>query len=83
MILRFLSFLLFLLQSIQLVRSTALTTVIAANERLCFYADVDKSGEKIGVSFRSRYSCQRSAHSLNSVLFCRTSANDPQVFDTP
>jgi len=32
-------------------RSTALTTAITANERLCFYADVDKAGEKIGVSF--------------------------------
>ncbi len=29
--------------------STALTTILTANERLCFYADVDKSGEKIGV----------------------------------
>lgn len=29
--------------------ATALTTAIAANERLCFYADVDKAGEKIGV----------------------------------
>ena len=32
------------------VRGSALTTAIAANERLCFYADVDKAGEKIGVS---------------------------------
>lgn len=31
------------------VRGSALTTAIAANERLCFYADVDKAGEKIGV----------------------------------
>ena len=31
------------------VRATALTTAIAANERLCFYADVDKAGEKLGV----------------------------------
>jgi hypothetical protein len=30
-------------------RASALTTAIAANERLCFYADVDKAGEKIGV----------------------------------
>jgi hypothetical protein len=28
---------------------SALTTPIAPNERLCFYADVDKAGEKIGV----------------------------------
>jgi hypothetical protein len=29
--------------------ASALTTPIAANEKLCFYADVDKAGEKIGV----------------------------------
>ncbi len=29
--------------------STALTTILTPNERLCFYADVDKGGEKIGV----------------------------------
>lgn len=38
------------LASIQRVKASALTTVIAPNERLCFYADVDKAGEKIGVS---------------------------------
>lgn len=32
------------------VQGSALTTAIAPNERLCFYADVDKAGEKIGVS---------------------------------
>ena len=32
------------------VRASALTTAIAPNERLCFYADVDKAGEKIGVT---------------------------------
>lgn len=30
--------------------ASALTTPIAANEKLCFYADVDKAGEKIGAS---------------------------------
>ncbi|KZT35977.1 hypothetical protein SISSUDRAFT_968928, partial [Sistotremastrum suecicum HHB10207 ss-3] len=30
------------------VNAVALTTPIAANERLCFFADVDKAGEKIG-----------------------------------
>jgi protein ERP2 len=29
--------------------STALTTILTPNERLCFYSDVDKAGEKIGV----------------------------------
>lgn len=38
------------LASIRRVEASALTTIIAANERLCFYADVDKAGEKIGVS---------------------------------
>ncbi|KAK7018587.1 endosomal cargo receptor [Favolaschia claudopus] len=33
------------------VQASALTTAIAANERLCFYADVDKEGEKIGFYF--------------------------------
>ncbi|KAF8170670.1 emp24/gp25L/p24 family/GOLD-domain-containing protein, partial [Mycena galopus ATCC 62051] len=33
------------------VRASALTTAIAANERLCFFADVDKAGEKIGFYF--------------------------------
>lgn len=38
------------------VNGSALTTPIAPNERLCFYADVDKVGEKIGVcSFSSRW----------------------------
>jgi hypothetical protein len=32
------------------VSATALTTTIPPNQRLCFYADVDKEGEKIGVS---------------------------------
>ncbi|KAF8840436.1 hypothetical protein PAXINDRAFT_69109 [Paxillus involutus ATCC 200175] len=33
------------------VKASALTTTIAPNERLCFYADVDKAGEKIGFYF--------------------------------
>lgn len=33
------------------VQGSALTTAIAANERLCFYADVDKAGEKLGFYF--------------------------------
>ena len=37
------------------VRGSALTTGISANERLCFYADADKAGEKIGVSLH--FSC--------------------------
>jgi hypothetical protein len=35
---------------------TALTTTVAPGEKLCFYADVDKAGEKIGVGpFRILY----------------------------
>ncbi|KAF9268175.1 hypothetical protein L218DRAFT_892986 [Marasmius fiardii PR-910] len=45
----FLSFILLYLCS--LARGSALTTAISANERLCFYADVDKAGEKIGFYF--------------------------------
>ncbi|GBE85745.1 emp24/gp25L/p24 family/GOLD-domain-containing protein [Sparassis latifolia] len=33
------------------VAASALTTSISPNERLCFYADVDKAGEKIGFYF--------------------------------
>jgi protein ERP2 len=33
------------------VKSSALSTTIASNERLCFYADVDKAGEKLGFYF--------------------------------
>jgi len=44
-------FLFFLLSSLALsANAAALTTALAANERLCFYADVDKLGEKLGVS---------------------------------
>jgi hypothetical protein len=39
-------FLFFLVSS---VNAAALTTALSANERLCFYADVDKAGEKLGV----------------------------------
>ncbi|KAF8907617.1 emp24/gp25L/p24 family/GOLD-domain-containing protein [Gymnopilus junonius] len=43
----FSSFFFFLYLSV-IVRASALTTAIAPNERVCFYADVDKAGEKIG-----------------------------------
>ncbi|KAA1471013.1 hypothetical protein DENSPDRAFT_836959 [Dentipellis sp. KUC8613] len=33
------------------VNAVALTSAISPNERLCFYADVDKAGEKIGFYF--------------------------------
>ncbi|TFY57459.1 hypothetical protein EVG20_g8538 [Dentipellis fragilis] len=33
------------------VKGVALTSAISPNERLCFYADVDKAGEKIGFYF--------------------------------
>lgn len=38
-----------LLAAVARTRASALTTSIAPNEKLCFYADVDKVGEKIGV----------------------------------
>jgi len=37
--------------ALTLVRGSALTTTISANERSCFYAAVDKAGEKIGFYF--------------------------------
>ncbi|KAL0948142.1 hypothetical protein HGRIS_010760 [Hohenbuehelia grisea] len=46
-----LSCLFLLLCSLITVNASALTTPIAANERLCFFADVDKAGEKIGFYF--------------------------------
>ncbi|EIW77827.1 hypothetical protein CONPUDRAFT_128791 [Coniophora puteana RWD-64-598 SS2] len=42
---------LFFLTRFYYARATALTTLVAPNERLCFYADVDKAGEKIGFYF--------------------------------
>ncbi|KAJ7280381.1 emp24/gp25L/p24 family/GOLD-domain-containing protein [Mycena rebaudengoi] len=50
-LLQFISALLFILNLSIRARASALTTAIAANERLCFYADVDKAGEKIGFYF--------------------------------
>ena len=44
----FLSLVCFLQLAIR-THAAALTTAIGANERTCFYADVDKAGEKIGV----------------------------------
>ena len=49
MLLRILSTLFLFLHLSALVNSSALSTTIAPNERLCFYADVDKAGEKLGV----------------------------------
>ncbi|KIM64491.1 hypothetical protein SCLCIDRAFT_1213315 [Scleroderma citrinum Foug A] len=40
-----------LLATVGRTKAAALTTSIAPNERLCFYADVDKAGEKIGFYF--------------------------------
>ena len=52
-------------------KSSALSTAIAANERLCFYVDADKAGEKIGVST----TCPRSLSLIEraQVLFCSMS----------
>ena len=47
--LHFLSSLLVFLFLSTTAHASALTTAIAPNERLCFYAEVDKPGEKIGV----------------------------------
>ncbi|KAJ6602524.1 emp24/gp25L/p24 family/GOLD-domain-containing protein [Mycena vulgaris] len=50
-LLHIISALLYILNLSIRARASALTTAIAANERLCFYADVDKAGEKIGFYF--------------------------------
>ncbi|KAL4264236.1 EMP24/GP25L family protein [Pleurotus pulmonarius] len=42
---------LYLLAYTRPANASALTTAIGANERLCFFADVDKAGEKIGFYF--------------------------------
>lgn len=47
---RILSLLLTLLSLLQLISASALTTTIAANERTCFYASVDKVSEKVSSS---------------------------------
>ena len=49
-VVQLISSLLFLFSLLPSINAAALTTQLAANERLCFYADVDKVGEKIGVS---------------------------------
>lgn len=41
----------FLFSLISIANGSALTTVIGANERSCFFAEVDKAGEKIGFYF--------------------------------
>jgi len=63
---------LFLFSLFPFINAAALTTQLAANERLCFYADVDKVGEKIGVSLPYPF---KNAPSISStlVLFCRAS----------
>ena len=43
------TFILALLGLATTVYSTSFTTLLTPNERLCFYADVDKAGEKLGV----------------------------------
>lgn len=44
--------------------ASALTTPIAANEKLCFYADVDKAGEKIGVRIPTHTWCKFTQSSI-------------------
>ncbi|KAF8888986.1 emp24/gp25L/p24 family/GOLD-domain-containing protein [Infundibulicybe gibba] len=51
LMLRFISCLVAFLFLARTAHASALTTTISANERLCFYADVDKAGEKLGFYF--------------------------------
>lgn len=54
------------------VNASALTTTIAPNEKLCFYADVDKAGEKIGVRPGAMlpYTIAHSYATYSSILLC-------------
>jgi hypothetical protein len=69
-----------LLSSAPVARATALTTAIAANERLCFYADVDKAGEKLGVCLALAYHVWTLFNlPLLIVLLCRMSSRRAKV----
>ena len=59
---------LFLFSLSLLANGAALTTALSANERLCFYADVDKAGEKLGV--RVIYPHSYKHLTLSLVLLC-------------
>ncbi|EIM22857.1 hypothetical protein E3Q22_01747 [Wallemia mellicola] len=48
---RYLAAFLVIISTLSVVLSSALTTTIEAAERSCFYANVDKKGEKIGFYF--------------------------------
>ena len=60
---------LWFLQLLETARATALTTALAANERLCFYADVDKAGEKLGVRFASSSTTPSRTHNTYQFYF--------------
>jgi emp24/gp25L/p24 family/GOLD len=59
-----------LMSQIHTIRTSALTTAISANQRLCFFADVDKQGEKIGVNIRSYASPTSADKFFAIVLLC-------------
>lgn len=61
------------LWSIPGVLGSALTTTVGPNEKLCFYADVDKEGEKIGVSLSVHLDYLLYLNILTIVLLCRKS----------
>jgi len=52
------------------INATALMTQISANEKLCFYTEVDKAGEKIGVCNLSVSSLKFTDWSCSSILLC-------------
>lgn len=60
----------YLLHTISKAGGSALTTVIGANERSCFYVDVDKAGEKIGVCAFPFLALTLDNYFNISVLFC-------------
>lgn len=52
------------------INATALMTQISANEKLCFYTEVDKAGEKIGVCNLSVSRFIITDWSCSSILLC-------------
>lgn len=52
------------------INATALMTQIGANEKLCFYTDVDKTGEKIGVCNLSVCRFKFVDRFCSSILLC-------------
>lgn len=63
-----------LISNIRNVCASALTTAVPANQRVCFYAEVDKPKEKLGVCNHSSITCYMILYKADlsaPVLLCR------------